>query len=132
MNNAIKVGMAFAGAAAIAVGGTAFTASQTVPDNTIAGYGTADVVSPVATTSIVHTLSADGTKIASSALTFGEGLSATSVVKAQFGTADLVTCNPTVGGVYTAYTCLYTGVEPTTSTAALFNVAVTGPSFEDE
>jgi hypothetical protein len=43
MNNGFKVGMALAGAAAIAVGGTAFTASNSVPDNIAAGYGDSTV-----------------------------------------------------------------------------------------
>jgi hypothetical protein len=50
MNNAIKVGMALAGAAAIAVGGTAFTAANTMGNDPVAGWGESGTISGVTVT----------------------------------------------------------------------------------
>ena len=54
--------------AAIAAGGAAFTASNTVPD-TVAGYGTSNITGATVT-ALHYTLNADGTEITDASLTF--------------------------------------------------------------
>ena len=78
--------------AAIAAGGAAFTASNTVPD-TVAGYGTSNITGATVT-ALHYTLNADGTEITDASLTF-HGDQTGNVVKAGFGTDALTTC--TVG-----------------------------------
>src|SRR4029079_11614436 len=78
--------------AAIAAGGAAFTASNTVPD-TVAGYGTSNITGATAT-SLTYTLSADGTQISSAALVCDGDVTGDNV-KAGFGSDALTTC--TVG-----------------------------------
>jgi hypothetical protein len=109
--------------AAIAAGGAAFTASNTVPD-TVAGYGTSNI-SGATVTAMHYTLNADGTQITDASLTF-QGDQTHNVVKAGFGTDALTTC--TVGsydstGDTTPATC--SGYTQSTATSATFNVAVT-------
>ena len=107
--------------AAIAAGGAAFTASNTVPA-TVAGYGTSNI-SGATVTAMHYTLSADGTRITDASLTF-DGDQTGNVVKAGFGTDALTGC--TVGsydGTSTPATC--TGYTQSTATSATFNVAVT-------
>jgi hypothetical protein len=109
--------------AAIAAGGAAFTASNTVP-NTVAGYGTSNI-SGATVTAMHYTLNADGTQITDAALTF-QGDQTHNVVKAGFGTDPLTTCS--VGsydsvGDTTPATC--SGYTQSTATSATFNVAVT-------
>ena len=78
--------------AAIAAGGAAFTAGNTVPD-TVAGYGTSNITGATVT-ALHYTLNADGTQITDASLTF-QGDQTGNVVKAGFGTDSLTTC--TVG-----------------------------------
>jgi hypothetical protein len=59
MNNGFKVGMALAGAAAIAVGGTAFTASNTMTADPVMGNGIQNVTG-VVTTNTAYTYSQAG------------------------------------------------------------------------
>lgn len=109
--------------AAIAAGGAAFTASNTVPD-TVAGYGTSNI-SGATVTAMHYTLNADGTQITDASLTF-HGDQTSNVVKAGFGTDALTTC--TVGSYdsgtdTTPASC--SGYTQSTASSATFNVAVT-------
>jgi hypothetical protein len=113
------------GLALVAVGsagGSAITASNTLP-NTTAGYGSS-TISGATATSIVYTLSADGTEINVVTLLFTGNLTSGKVVKAGFGTDALSSC--TIGAYSdpnTTVTC--SGFSQSTSTASAFNVAVT-------
>jgi hypothetical protein len=114
---------AFVVIAAIAAGGAAFTASNTVP-NTVAGYGTSNITGATVT-AMHYTLNGDGTQITTADLTF-QGDQTGNVVKAGFGSDNLTTC--TVGaydstGDTTPATC--SGYTQSTATSATFNVAVT-------
>jgi hypothetical protein len=114
---------AFVVIAAIAAGGAAFTASNTVP-NTVAGYGTSNITGATVT-AMHYTLNGDGTQITTADLTF-QGDQTGNVVKAGFGSDSLTTC--TVGaydstGDTTPATC--GGYTQSTATSATFNVAVT-------
>jgi hypothetical protein len=115
----------FLGALAVAgivvAGGTAFTASNTVPAS-VAGYGTS-TISGATATALSYTLSADGTTITGAALTF-TGDQTGRTVQAGFGTDALTDC--TVGAydgtTSTSVTC--TGFTQATAASASFNVAV--------
>lgn len=101
-----------------AAGGTAFTASNTVA-NSVAGYGTS-TVSGATVTNVSHTLSADGSKIESSTVTF-EVAQTGRTVKAAFGTSALEAC--TLAADALSATCTYATAYDT-ATASAFNVAV--------
>lgn len=104
----------------IVAGGTASTASNTLAGDNVAGYGTA-TVSGATTTGIEHTLSADGTTIVSTLLTFSTDIAAHHAVTAGFGTTALEACveDITANTATCAYTATYT-----TSAATDFRVAV--------
>jgi hypothetical protein len=107
-------------AALVAAGGSAFTASNTVNGDNYAGYGSATVTGATST-GIEHTLSADGTTINSTLITFSTDIVAGHNVKAGFGTTNLETCTADVTA--NTATCTYaTGY--TTSSANDFRVAV--------
>jgi hypothetical protein len=109
--------------AAIAAGGAAFTASNTVP-NTVAGYGTSNITGATVT-ALHYTLNPDGTQITDAALTI-DGDQTNNVVKAGFGTDALTTCSVgsyNSGSDSTPATC--SGYTQSTATSATFNVAVT-------
>ena len=72
--------------AAIAAGGAAFTAGNTVPD-TVAGYGTSNITGATVT-ALHYTLNGDGTQITDASLTF-QGDQTGNVVKAGFGSDSL-------------------------------------------
>jgi hypothetical protein len=121
--NTKKMVAGVAAVAALAAGGAAYTASNTVADS-VAGYGTSNISGATAT-SVNYTLSADGTQINSAALVFDGDLTGRTV-KAGFGTDDLTGC--TVGSYdsgtdSTPVTC--TGFTQNTAASATFNVAVT-------
>ena len=119
-----KIFAAVAAAGLAAAGGSAFTASNTVAGDNYAGYGSATVTGAI-TEGIEHTLSADGTTINSTLLTFTTDLTAGHNVKAGFGTAALESCTVTlnVSPAKDTATCTY-ATAPTTATATAFNVAV--------
>jgi hypothetical protein len=124
--NTKKIIAGVAAIAALAAGGAAFTASNTIPD-TVAGYGTSNITGATAT-SLKYTLSADGTQINSAALVFTGDVTGDDV-KAGFGTDDLSDC--TVGSYdSTAHTTSVTcsGYTQDTAASATFNVAVTNAS----
>ena len=122
MRKTFKLLGAVAVAGLVATTGSAFTASNTVAAS-IAGYGTS-TISGATATALTYTLSADGTSITGSTLTFS-GNETGRTVSAGFGTAALTTC--TVGtfnstGNTTPVTC--TGYSQSTASSSAYNVAV--------
>jgi hypothetical protein len=107
---------------AIAAGGAAFTAANTVP-NTTAGYGTSSISGATAT-DIKYTLSADGTKINSALITFTGDLS-NDTVQAGFEASNLTTCSTPVYDGTTSSTSTCSGYTESTASSSTFNVAVT-------
>jgi hypothetical protein len=125
-----KIILAVAVIGAVAAGGAAFTAANTVPD-TIAGYGTS-TISGATVDSIQYTTNGDGTQITDAALTLPGDLTATATepaktVRAGFGTDALATCTlvdyNVTKALATTYTC--TGFTQDTAASATFNVVVT-------
>jgi hypothetical protein len=116
-----KIAVVIAAIAAIAAGGAAFTAANTVPAS-IAGYGTSSISGATAT-ALTYTLSADGTQITDAALTFTGDVTDRTIV-AGFGTDDLTPCTAGAfaAGV-TPVTC--TGFTQNTAASSTFHVAVT-------
>ena len=124
MRTSSKLLVAAAAAGLVATGGSAFTASNTVGGENVAGYGTAAVTGAI-TEVIEHTLSADGKTITSTSLTFTTDLNEQHAVKAGFGATDLESCTVTLATAPAKDTavCTYaTGY--TTANATTFNVAV--------
>jgi hypothetical protein len=126
-----KIVLAVAVIAAVAAGGAAFTASNTVPVS-VAGYGQ-NSVSGADATEIHHTLSADGTHIVSTALTL-TGDQTDTIVKAGFGadasSIDMTNSSCVVSTPYdltsTIVTCTYTApVLNDDANSKAFAVAVT-------
>jgi hypothetical protein len=108
---------------ALAAGGAAFTASNTVPATT-AGYGTS-TISGATATNIKYNLTADGTQISTVDITFTGDLHS-DTVKAGFETSDLTTCSApvyTAGTNSSATTC--SSYTESTASSSTFNVAVT-------
>ena len=106
---------------AIAAGGAAFTASNTIQDST-AGYGTSNITGATAT-DVHYTLNSDGTKITTALITFTGDLSS-DTVQAGFGTDALTTCSaPVFAAGSSTTTC--SGYTQDTAASATFNVAVT-------
>lgn len=124
MRSNTKIFIAVAAAGCIAASGSAFTASNTVAGDNYAGYGSATVTGAI-TEGIEHTLSADGTTIASTLLTFTTDLTAGHDVKAGFGTDSLDSCTVTlnISPANDTATCTY-ATSPNTATATDFKVAV--------
>lgn len=94
MKNSVKAILAVASAGLVVAGGSAFTASNTIPA-TVAGLGAGNVTGGTAS-SVVHTFTADGETILSTAITFTApaDLSAV-VVKAGLGAVGVdptITC----------------------------------------
>jgi hypothetical protein len=127
-----KIVLAVAVIGAIAAGGAAFTAANTVPSHAV-GYGQT-VVTGAEATDIHHALSADGMHIDSTTMTLTGNLADAPIVTAGFG-GDGVALQSCVAGAPTgafgdpdrtsAVTCSYSP-SYLTSTAVRFNVAVTG------
>jgi len=128
---------------ALAAGGAAFTAANTIPDS-VAGYGTSNITGATAKT-LSYTLNGDGTVITGATLLFQQDLTQNATdptatpytVKAGFNSNNLQAC--TIGSYSssaptgTTVTCGSdaTGGTPytqSTSGASTFNVSVTsGP-----
>jgi hypothetical protein len=123
MNRRLLGAVAVAGL--VAASGSASTASNTVGGDNYAGYGSATVTGAI-TQGIEHTLSADGTNIVSTLLTFTTDLTTGHAVKAGFGTTSLEACTVTLNTAPTLDTasCTYAAPGYTTSTATDFRVAV--------
>jgi hypothetical protein len=106
---------------ALAAGGAAFTASNTIPD-TVMGFGTSTITGATAT-SLTYTRTADGSAITAATLVFTGDISA-NTVQAGFNTNALDTCAAgTVAAGDTTVVCTLTTPEPTAG-ATTFNVAV--------
>jgi hypothetical protein len=115
----LLVGLVVVGA--LAAGGAAFTASNTIPDTTM-GFGTSHITGATAT-SLTYTRSADGSSITAATLVFTGDLSA-NTVEAGFNANALDTCaTGTVSGGNTTVVCTLSTPEPTAG-ATTFNVAV--------
>lgn len=103
---------------AVAAGGAAFTAGNTVPSS-VAGYGSA-TVSGGTVLSLSYTLSADGTDIASASVVF-QGNTLDDTASIGFNDGATTTCT-TPGAVdsngNTDYTCTLSGVSTTSETSA--------------
>lgn len=112
----VVTALAVAGIAA--AGGTALTDSNTVADS-VAGYGTS-TVSGATVTDVTHSLSADGSEITASALTFATAQTGRTV-KAGFGSSSLESCSLAPDAL--SATCTY-AVGYDTANADAFNVAV--------
>lgn len=104
---------------AIAAGGAAFTASNTVPD-TVAGFGTSHITGATAQ-SLNYQYSSDGTSITEEDLVFTGDITA-DVVKAGFNTDGLTAC--TVGALTGGNTPVTCTVSQATDAATSFNVLV--------
>jgi hypothetical protein len=108
---------------ALAAGGAAFTASNTIP-NTVMGFGTSNITGATAT-SLTYTRSAGGNTITAATLVFTGDIH-TRTVEAGFNTNALVACT---AGTYdsvagdTTVVCTMGTPEPTAG-ATTFNVAV--------
>jgi len=107
---------------AIAAGGAAFTAANTVPPTT-AGYGTSSISGATAT-DIAYSLNGDGTQITSATITFTGDLS-NDTVKAGFESNNLTTCSTPVYDGSTSSTSTCSGYTESTASSSTFNVAVT-------
>jgi hypothetical protein len=107
---------------AIAAGGAAFTASNTVQAS-VAGYGTSNITGATAT-DVHYTLNADGTEINTALITFTGDLSH-DTVQAGFETTDLTTCSAPVYDGTTSSTSTCSGYTESTASSSTFNVAVT-------
>jgi hypothetical protein len=109
---------------AIAAGGAAFTASNTIPD-TVAGYGTSHITGAAAHT-LNYVISSDGTTISQANLSFVGDLTGYTVT-AGFNADNLQNCTVGTydGTAYTPVTC--SGFTQPTTSAISFNVLATKP-----
>ncbi|MGH2862653.1 MAG: hypothetical protein ACRDLT_14295 [Solirubrobacteraceae bacterium] len=127
-NRMTRIAAAVAVVGAVAAGGAAFTAGETLPAN-VAGYGTATVTGGVIT-DLKYTLSSDGQYIDSASLTFTGDVSADTIGIGfdSYSSGDLQSCTV---GTYTSpstpVTCTFTDGTITTTDQDNVHVAVTGP-----
>jgi hypothetical protein len=106
---------------ALAAGGAAFTASNTIPD-TVMGFGTSNITGASAT-SLTYTRSADGSTITAATLVFTGDIH-TNTVEAGFNANALDTCAAgSFAAGSTTVVCTLSTPEPTAG-ATTFNVAV--------
>jgi hypothetical protein len=115
----LVVGLVVAGA--LAAGGAAFTASNTIPDTTM-GFGTSNITGATAT-SLTYTRSADGSNITAATLVFTGDISA-NTVEAGFNGNPLETCAPGVFAAGDTTVVCTPAVPQPTSSATTYNVAV--------
>jgi hypothetical protein len=112
---------------ALAAGGAAFTASNTLPATDVAGYGSV-AVSGATVDSIHNNLDNTGANITSVDLVFHSAV--TTTVQAMFDDeSGLDSCTDTNSGTDTHYTCTIThgtgaGSAETTANAANYHVVV--------
>lgn len=115
----VLAGLAVVGA--LAAGGAAFTASNTIPDTTM-GFGTSNITGATAT-SLTYTRTPDGSAITAATLVFTGDISA-KTVQAGFNANALDTCAAgTFAAGNTTVVCTLGTPEPTAG-ATTFNVAV--------
>ena len=120
MQNKTRLVVGVVAAGVVVAGGSALTASNTVPANT-AGYGS-QTISGADVTDVEHTLSADGTHVVKTDLTFVTDLTEDREVFAGFGTANLEEC--TVDFDANTAICTYAGPGYATADETTFVVAV--------
>ncbi len=130
-NRMTRIAAAVAVVGAVAAGGAAFTAGETLPTN-VAGYGTTQVTGGTVT-DLNYTLSADGSYIDSAQMTFSGDVTGDTVGIGfdGYSSGDLQAC---VVGSYTtgtpgstAVTCTFTASTIQTALEDNVHVAVTGP-----
>ncbi len=90
--------------AALAAGGVAFTAGQTLPTDT-AGYGHISVTGGFDVSDISNSLNALGTDITSVQVTFQDAIPQTDTVKAGFDDETALDTCSTVDPDFKIYTC---------------------------
>jgi hypothetical protein len=131
-NKPTRIVAAIAVIGAVAAGGAAFTAGNTVPAS-VAGYGQANVTGGVVD-NLTYGFSSDGTTVTSATIAFlGNTISDTAEIgfNGTSGTAvALQTCNPgTAGsdanGVTTVYSCPLTGLTVTTANVSQADIVLT-------
>jgi hypothetical protein len=113
---------------AVAAGGAAFTADESLPTN-VAGYGTTSVTGGTVT-DLQYTLSADGQYIDSASLTFTGDVSADTIGIGfdNYASGALQSCTPgTYSSPSTPVTCTFTADTIPTTAQDNVHVAVTGP-----
>lgn len=130
-NRMTRIAAAVAVIGAVAAGGAAFTASETLPTN-VAGYGTTAVTGGTVT-DLNYTLSADGQYINSASMTFSGDVTSDTVGIGfdNYASGALQSC--TIGAYTTgtpgstAVTCTFTPGVIATQSQDNVHVAVTGP-----
>jgi hypothetical protein len=125
MRNTKKIVASLVAIGALAASGTAFTASNSVPDKVV-GYDSASISGATAS-ALQYRVSADGATITGADLVF-EGNQAGRSVKAGFNGADLAAC--TVGAYdgdtdSTPVACTDPTLTVPTNTSTAFAVSVT-------
>jgi hypothetical protein len=111
---------------AVAAGGAAFTASNTVPSS-VAGYGSASVTGGTVT-SLTYGLSTDGSDIDTATVVWTGDTSADSTVIGFNGdaTQDCASGTYDIGSGDTTFVCTLSGITTSDETSA--DIALTGPS----
>ena len=127
-NKTSRIAAAVAVIGAVAAGGAAFTAGNTVPTTT-AGFGSA-TVSGGTVLSLNYTLSSDGTTINTATIVF-QGNTSTDTAAIGFNNGAQTTCaaGSVDGAGNTSYTCTLSGVTTASQTSAqisLVNNPATG------
>ena len=114
---------------AVAAGGAAFTAGNTMPNGTVAGYGTVSVTGGTVT-SLQYALSADGTDISTATLVFsGDVHNDTAAIGfdgANSGATTQCAAGSYTSGTGTTFLCTLSGVQTSAETQAA--VTLVGPS----
>jgi hypothetical protein len=116
-NKTTRIAAAVAVIGAVAAGGAAFTAGNTVP-NTVAGFGSA-TVSGGTVLSLNYTLSSDGTAIDTATIVFS-GDTSGDTASIGFNNGNLTQCaaGSVDGAGNTSYTCTLSGVSTGSETSA--------------
>jgi hypothetical protein len=129
-NKTVRIAAALAVIGAVAAGGAAFTAGETLPAN-VAGYGTTTVTGGTVT-DLRYTLSSTGQYIASASLTFSGDITADTVSIGFDGYSSGALQSCTMGAYTsgtpgtTAVTCTFPVDTISTQSEANVDVAVTG------
>ena len=116
-NKPTRIVAAIAVIGAVAAGGAAFTAGNTVPD-TVAGFGT-DTVSGGTVLSLNYTLNGTGTNITAATIVFqGDTTADTAAIGFNNGTQTTCAAGSLDGASNTSYTCSLSGVTTSSVTSA--------------
>src|SRR5579875_1086027 len=118
-----RIAAAVAVIGAVAAGGAAFTASNTVP-NTTAGYGTSTITGGTVL-SLNYTLSGDGTSITTATIVF-QGNTTTDTAAIAFDSGSQTTCGAGTldGAGNTTYTCNVSGAGVSTSATSASHITL--------